>query len=229
LKLSPRKMGQLARKNKIDAGPISLVDSFALEERFEPLADLGIAVKNSARSVLLFSKKRTGELSGCRIGITPHTVTSSELLRYILKSKYKVRAKFHTGFKGTDTARLLIGDQALQGSADRQLRKKFPYVMDLGEEWRRWKGLPFVFARWMVSKKLTPAQKRELAGMLKRNLLGYSADKAGAIHQFEKNKKWKHPSSKRYLQEFCYRFGRKEKRTIALFRRVVRNAPGMNR
>ena len=38
---------------------------------------------------------------------------------------------------------LLIGDRAIHSPAGR-----WEVVWDLGDEWRRWAGLPFVFAMW---------------------------------------------------------------------------------
>ncbi len=95
---SPKKLGELARKGKIDAGPISLVDSFALEKDFEPLGNFGIAVKNAANSVLLFSTKPIHSLNGAKIGLTRDSVTSIQLLRFILERKYRVKANFRAGF-----------------------------------------------------------------------------------------------------------------------------------
>jgi len=49
------------------------------------------------------------------------------------------------------TAGVVIGDRALQQ------RKISPYVYDLGEAWKKFTGLPFVFAAWISNKKLDPA------------------------------------------------------------------------
>lgn len=42
-------------------------------------------------------------------------------------------------------AHLLIGDRAMRVSDG-----SYPYILDLGYEWSRWTGLPFVFAFWVV-------------------------------------------------------------------------------
>jgi len=221
IQVSPKKMGQLARKGEIDAGPISLVDSFALEEHFETLSDLGIAVKNSAKSVLLFSKKPIASLAGCTIGLTPHSVTSSKLLKFILLRQYKVDPNLRIGFKDSDTAKLLIGDEALKAAADRTFKKLFPYVIDLGEEWRQWQKLPFVFARWMVRKTVDRALKISLSKHLKWNLHDYHNNKKAAIKHFEKGKVWKYPLAEEYLDEFQYNLGKKEKKMITIFRKLA--------
>jgi chorismate dehydratase len=55
-------------------------------------------------------------------------------------------------------ARLVIGDAALilQARRDPDL-PDYPYVYDLGTEWRHWTGLPFVFAVW-VAQRRTPTR-----------------------------------------------------------------------
>jgi chorismate dehydratase len=42
----------------------------------------------------------------------------------------------------------LIGDRALKQ------RYRSDYIYDLGSEWKRFTGLPFVFAAWISNKKL---------------------------------------------------------------------------
>jgi chorismate dehydratase len=41
------------------------------------------------------------------------------------------------------TGAVVIGDHALT------LRTRYPYVLDLGQAWKEWTGLPFVFAAWI--------------------------------------------------------------------------------
>ena len=44
---------------------------------------------------------------------------------------------------GGRTGAVIIGDQALAW------RGRYPYVLDLGQAWKEWTGLPFVFAAWI--------------------------------------------------------------------------------
>ncbi len=62
------------------------------------------------------------------------------------------------------TAGLVIGDRALEQ------RKISPYIFDLGLEWKKFTGLPFVFAAWISNKKLdssfiTSFNQANLAGL----------------------------------------------------------------
>jgi chorismate dehydratase len=46
-------------------------------------------------------------------------------------------------------AALCIGDEALRLAND----ERYQYRLDLGEAWREWTGLPFIFGVWIVSRK----------------------------------------------------------------------------
>src|SRR2546430_10108349 len=67
------------------------------------------------------------------------------------------------------SAVLVIGDAALVLKA----RQAYPHRYDLGEEWRRWTGLPFVFAVWAARREADPAAVRLLhAALLAARTLG---------------------------------------------------------
>jgi chorismate dehydratase len=50
---------------------------------------------------------------------------------------------------------LIIGDRALAQ------RKISPYIYDLGLEWKKHTGLPFVFAAWISNKKMDDSFVKE--------------------------------------------------------------------
>jgi chorismate dehydratase len=50
-------------------------------------------------------------------------------------------------------ARLVIGDAALVlGTGTPEATTLYPFNYDLGEEWKAWTGLPFVFAVWVAQR-----------------------------------------------------------------------------
>jgi chorismate dehydratase len=93
-----------------------------------------------------------GELRALRrIDLDPASMTSVNLLRVLLAEFHGLRPEF-----GTDgDARLLIGNQAI----DFRLSSAAPscHILDLGEEWKRCTGLPFVFAVWALRPDLPNA------------------------------------------------------------------------
>ncbi|MBF8267371.1 MAG: futalosine synthase [Dehalococcoidia bacterium] len=177
--MHPSAMGPLAQAQELDAAPFSLVQGFDLEDTYEPLGDMGIAVKGPVKSILLYSTVPVQELSDAVIGVTGESATASQLLRLILERRFRVQVREYAGLDSSRLdALLLIGDKALQ-THDRV--DGFPHRYDLAEEWLRWRGLPFVFALWMVRRSLEPGLKEMLAGRLRRNLAENMARNLRAI------------------------------------------------
>src|SRR6185312_8408957 len=107
----------------------------------------GIACRGPVRSILLLTR---GDIRGCRhIAVTTSSMSSVKLLDLLLRRAFENDAvlipsddpvrKLRSG--EVDGA-LLIGDPALQVESG-SFR-----AYDLGEEWFRLTGLPFVFALW---------------------------------------------------------------------------------
>lgn len=105
------------------------------------------------RTVSLFADRPVEDLK--RIYLDFHSKTSVELLKLLLKDYWKLSPELipaKPGFIdqiGGDTGALVIGDRAIG------LNQRFEYIYDLSEEWRKWKGLPFVFAVWVSRIDLT--------------------------------------------------------------------------
>lgn len=164
---SPTLLAEFARAGKIDAAPLPLVETFYLEEEFEPLSNFGIACRGKVGSVLLFSGKAFDELSGSRLLFTAESATSVALARYLLdragNTDYQVeRGDQPDGYDGY----LAIGDRALRTAA----QTSFPFVTDLSERWHDLTRLPFVFARWVVRKSVPAPERKGLAEALSRSL-----------------------------------------------------------
>jgi len=223
--MSPYQMGRLAEHNQIEGGPLSLMDYFRVEHNYD-LLDYGIAVKDLAHSVVLYSNYTWRELAGKRIGITPDTATSIELLQVILQHKYGVRAKLermHAIFQAQEAGRfdaaLVIGDEALRrmhaGLAG------FQYVYDLGHEWHAWTGLPFVFAVWAIRRDVTPHEREQFVAELER--AAQSAEQRqpewGRLHG--KRLGLTRAEVQAYFDGFVYRLGEREHAAIQRFREYV--------
>ena len=67
-------------------------------------------------------------------------------------------------------ARLIIGDAALLlSSGASELAHAYPYAYDLGQEWKDWTGLPFVFAVWVALRTAPVEQALALHAQLIRS------------------------------------------------------------
>lgn len=216
---SPRRLGVEAAEGRIDAGPLSLVDAWRLQDEFEPVGNFGIAVKGPARSVLLFSKHPLEDLDEVRIAVTDQTSTSVKLLEVLLALREGVKPVFAEGFSSTDSARLVIGDQALFEA--KALREDFPYVFDLGREWYLWRERPFVFAKWMVRRSVPTFSKDELRDKLDASLIRYQRNPEAALWRLGERKDFSPAQARNYLSGFVYRLGDAEREAEESFREML--------
>jgi chorismate dehydratase len=217
--MPPRRLGELAERGEIDAGIMATADYLALADRYEPLGNLGIANREEVRSIILFSRRRLGELSGARIGVTEETSTSFQLLRLLLEVRERVKpASYERGLRQEADAYLVIGNEALR--ARRQPPAGFPHRYDLASEWWAWRKLPFVFALWTVKRSLPEQDKRDFQALLERSFaIGMAevdriaAEFAGDLGSPEELAS--------YLRNFHYRLGPEEWRGLEEFRALT--------
>ena len=216
--LVPRALSSAVAEDEVDSGPVPLVTTWELEERFVPLGDFCISSIDRARSILFFSKRPFERLDGATIGITQETSTSVRLLKALLMHAWRVRpAHFtHVDWPNND-AFLLIGDEAL---IHRRGVKDYPHVADLGEVWHKWTGLPFVFARWMVRKNLPDADKARLVSLLDASIAEGWAHFERVVSPRVADLNMTIEEMREYLQGFRFRMSAAELQTIGKFRQL---------
>lgn len=156
----------------LDISVVSAVEYARDADRYLLLPDLAISCDGPVRSVLLFSRVPASQLDGRRVMVSTSSMTSVELLSLLFQHVWRCRPEFvpgdaevgdlrHFADEAHD-ARLVIGDAALLLQVERlrsegPLAGLYPHVYDLGQEWHRWTGLPFVFAVW-VAQRSVPVQ-----------------------------------------------------------------------
>jgi chorismate dehydratase len=155
----------------LDVSVVSAVEYAHDPRRFLLLPDVSISCDGPVRSVLLFSDRPAEELAGRRVVVSRSSMTSVQLLELLFENVWRCRPEFVPGdAEITDVAtfergaerpaRLVIGDAALFLTAgprhrDGHAPPPYAHVYDLGAEWKRWTGLPFVFAVW-IAQRTTP-------------------------------------------------------------------------
>jgi chorismate dehydratase len=129
----------------------------------------GIGCDGAVASVLAFHPRPGPPASWPqRVVLDPASRTSAALLRILLVRRHGLRPDFETAaVAGPDPAArpdamtLVIGDPALA------LRRTWRGgILDLGEAWNSWTGLPFVFARWTARRGAGPQEVAALARVL---------------------------------------------------------------
>lgn len=166
----PTALNKMMAEGTLDVSVVSAVEYARDWERYLLLPELAISCDGPVRSVMLFSTKPAEELAGERVLVSRSSMTSVHLLELLFEHVWKAQPEFVPGNAeaaaiasraGSDVAaRLVIGDAALMlQSADHPVAQghgqSYPFVYDLGAEWKCWTGLPFVFAVW-VAQRSTP-------------------------------------------------------------------------
>lgn len=161
----PTELNRALAAGEIDLAPISAIAAAQMADDVAILPDLSIATLGAVKTVLLFSwMADPRELDDCRIALSDESATSAELVRILAAHFWRVHPRY--GAEAQDLAQmlrrsaaaLLIGDGALVESAHRREipGRGQPYVFDLGDEWLKWTGLPFVFALWAARRQALP-------------------------------------------------------------------------
>lgn len=112
--------------------------------------DVAIACDGPVFSVFLAHRGPLAEVR--RVALDPASLTSAHLLRVLLTEFHGLQIVADADAE--DDAKLLIGNQAIDFRAHPREGWRF---LDLGEEWRRCTGLPFVFALWLMRPDLPDA------------------------------------------------------------------------
>jgi chorismate dehydratase len=167
----PTALNRQMAAGTLDVSVISAVEYARDAKRYLLLPDLAISCDGPVRSVSLFSKRPAGELTGRRVLVSRSSMTSVALLELLFEHVWGARPTFvpanaeisdieHFGGEEHD-ARLVIGDAALllwSRLRDGETSVAgYRHAYDLGDEWKQWTGLPFVFAVW-VAQRTTPVE-----------------------------------------------------------------------
>ncbi|HYT05229.1 MAG TPA: menaquinone biosynthesis protein [Gemmatimonadales bacterium] len=163
---TPSELNDLLAAGELDLSVVSAVEYARHARDYVLLPDLAISCDGPVRSVALFSKRTVGQLDGGTVLLTVSSRTAVALLELLCRDVWRVRPHFaEARAEATDLdalgglphdAVLVIGDAALALAA----RGTYPHRYDLGEEWKRWTGLPFVFAVWAARRSVDSAAVR---------------------------------------------------------------------
>jgi chorismate dehydratase len=153
----------LAREADVALAPVATLALGA----FEIVPDICIGADGAVASVLIVGDVPLEDMD--RLLLDSSSGTSVVLAQLVAAHLRKGRALPVESADPTHiahavsgrTGAVIIGDDALR------LRTRFGHVLDLGEAWQRWTGLPFVFAAWIGQLGAVDAQ---LTAMLRDSL-----------------------------------------------------------
>jgi len=134
---------------------VALIPSVALRflKNYSIISNFCIVSEKEVDSVCVYSDVNINDVK--EIILDYQSNTSVELLKIIIKDYWKISPKlinskegYESNIKGS-TAALVIGDRAFA------LNGKYKYTYDLASLWYQMTNLPFVFACWVTTVKLS--------------------------------------------------------------------------
>jgi chorismate dehydratase len=147
---TPAACADSVRQRKADIGIVPVIE-YQRMDRMQILAGISIAAKEEVKSVLLLSKVPIAKIQN--VAVDNSSRTSAALLRILMRKFYSRFINFQPAaprpeemLKRADAA-LVIGDVALTYNG------QVSEMYDLAGEWRKFTGLPFVFAFWAGHEK----------------------------------------------------------------------------
>jgi len=147
----PASIADMLLKDEIDMGlvPVAIIPKMRASYIN---TEYCIGCDGPVASVCIFSDLPIDEVD--TVLLDYQSRTSVALAKVLLREHWKVQPRLVDGGKDFrdhihgSTAGVVIGDRALQQ------RQQSPYIYDLGEEWKFFTGLPFVFAAWVSNKPM---------------------------------------------------------------------------
>jgi predicted solute-binding protein len=214
----PSALCQRLAKGQLD---VALVSSFEFLRNpiYRIVDDVSISSDGPVYSVVVAHR---GEFSNIEeIELDPASETAANLLRCLL-AELGLTPRLIGGAResaGLPRARLLIGDQAIRF---RQTHAGEFQFWDLGEQWKKLIGLPFVYALWLIRPEVADAQgvANHLRAVRDKNLASLDELIETAVAEIAD------PGSPKITGEFlgCYyrehlgfSFGEKEKNGLRKF------------
>jgi chorismate dehydratase len=170
---SPTELNGLLAAGELDVSVVSAVEYARDADAYQLLPDLAVSCDGPVRSVALFARGPVEQLDGKTVLVSASSRTSVHLLQLLCAEVWGVSPVLvEARTEPHDLAELealpheavlVIGDAALLLAA----QGRYPHRYDLGEAWKAWTGLPFVFAVWAARREADP----ERVGAVHRALL----------------------------------------------------------
>ena len=221
---TPAELNDLLVAGELDVSVISAIEYARHAKDLVLLPELAISCDGPVRSVALFSRRTVGQLDGRTVLLSASSRTSVALLELLCREVWHIRPKFAEARAEAQDLELLaglpheavlvIGDAALTLAAAGAYQHRY----DLGEEWKRWTALPFVFAVWASRRggSFSQAHKALLAsrawGLKHLDALAAEASRATGVAV---------PVCREYLGGLDYAFNDKHRTALTDFLRRV--------
>jgi len=154
----PSALGKMLAAGELDVAMLSTIE-LARHPDYGYIPGLGIGSDGPVASVMLFCARNRDDVK--TVALDQSSLTSVAMARILFAEFWKQVPRYvpftpplENGLREADAA-LMIGDPALE--FDGAVRNK----LDMGECWRNYCGLPFVYAAWITRPGLDPGSLKE--------------------------------------------------------------------
>lgn len=147
----PSDCAQKLIDNVVDIGLIPVAATLSLPH-WEIVSAYCIGAVGAVNSVFIFSNCDIKDVK--QVQLDPESRSSNNLGRVLLKNYWKVQPELiknapdYAASTDEHTAFVQIGDRTFGKT------EQYRYVYDLAAEWKKFTGLPFVFAAWIANKPI---------------------------------------------------------------------------
>jgi chorismate dehydratase len=160
----PSRLADSLAEGGLDVALIPSIEFFQ-DPGYTIVSDACIGCRGPVLSVKLYARRPMNRIRS--VALDEGSRTSAALTQVLLSERFGIRPRLEKlpldksyADTGADAV-LVIGDRAMHEPSEglNGPSEAFEEVWDLGEEWVRWSGLPFVFAMW------TARSGRDLSGV----------------------------------------------------------------
>jgi chorismate dehydratase len=160
---TPEKLSAQLVDGDLDIGPVTLMEYLRHADELVALPDIAVGCDGPVMSCVIVSQVPLSQLDGQRVALGSTSRTSVRLAELLLTERFGVTPDYFrcppdlSLMMQEAQAAVLIGDAALRASLHDAPRLGLE-VHDLGEMWKDWTGMPFVFAIWAARRDYFAAQ-----------------------------------------------------------------------
>jgi chorismate dehydratase len=226
---TPEKLSAQLVEGSLDIAPITLMEYLKHADQLVALPDIAVGCDGPVMSCVIVSQLPLDRLGGERVALGSTSRTSVRLAELLLTERYHVAPDYYRCppdlalMMQEAQAGVLIGDAALRASLHDAPRLGLD-VHDLGQMWKDWTGLPFVFAVWAVRRDYLARHPETVHGVHKAFLASRDLSMEEVDKVAEQSARWEAFDKdllRTYYTTLDFSLGERHQRGIAEFARRV--------
>ncbi|KIZ13326.1 menaquinone biosynthetic enzyme MqnA/MqnD family protein [Streptomyces natalensis] len=226
---TPEKLSEQLIRGELDIAPVTLVEFLRAADDLVAFPDLAVGCDGPVMSCVIVSQKPLEQLDGARVALGSTSRTSVRLAQLLLAEKIGVQPEYYScppdlGLMMQEAdAAVLIGDAALRANLHDGPKLGLE-VHDLGQMWKDWTGLPFVFAVWATRRDYLEREPLVVEKVHEAFLASRDLSLEEVTKVAEQAARWEtfdEAVLERYFTTLDFRFGAEQLRGVTEFARRV--------